>query len=104
MLLPEKAKASNFFMKIILAQATIFFLLSCSYSNKDFRLNDTEKDLFSQQDSITLNGTVIKNYYLIKNRHKSAGSEIEALFWTNKDGLIAYQYRDETISTKKRIR
>lgn len=209
-LFPEKANASNFYVKFILAQVFIFSLSSCSYSDKYFLLNEAEKELFSpfkkgdtlfyennvrdidtflvlgidsfqqketgylmkseannnvwvnikqlptdtfmhgifhndatgksdtdytslftiekfpqrkkiqftfslrdfyeiREDSmgqlqpgpVTFNGTVIKNYYVIRNRHTSSGSKIKALYWTNKDGLVAYQYEDGTIWTKK---
>lgn len=46
-LFPEKANASNFYVKFILAQVFIFSLSSCSYSDKYFLLNEAEKELFS---------------------------------------------------------
>jgi hypothetical protein len=57
-----------------------------------------------QTAPITMKGTVIKDYYLIKNTGDTTTNNIEALYWTQKDGLIAYKYRDGTIWTKKSSR
>jgi hypothetical protein len=55
------------------------------------------------KDTITINSKLISDYYIIKNKWQSdsASTAIECLYWTKKEGLVAYKYNNGTCWTKK---
>ena len=74
---------------------------------KDFHsLEDTIIGEY-HKDSITLNNFKFCNYYLVKHGYPERVKEtknIELIYWTDKEGLIAYKNKGGEIWTKKRYR
>ena len=72
------------------------------------------KDFYAYSDSIlgeyhsetlTLNNISLTNYYKVKHGHPEKvtdPSHIEFIYWTDKDGLVAYQNKGGQVWTKKK--
>ena len=61
---------------------------------------DNDKIGSYHTDTIKINNKVISNYFEIKSEY-SKQTNIELIYWTDKDGLIAYKKRNGNWWTKK---
>ena len=67
----------------------------------------TETGLGKLYKDTTINSTVLSDYYIIENdwkENQKAPTDVERVYWTRCEGLVAYKYNNGTYWTKKSSR
>jgi len=74
-----------------------------TFQFRDFAANEYNVSQL-RVDTINIDGSVIKNYYVIKSGYPekdTTPTSIQQLYWTKNDGIVAYKYTNGIYWVKK---